>query len=185
MYLVVMVMEWMTVAFIWFGVNRHGVRTADLVGGGWPRITAFLRDLGIAVGFVLIFGGVVLSGLGHLLKATPPAAMRTMMPQNRSDLILWVMLSFTAGFCEEAIHRGYLQRQFAALTNSAAAGIVLQGIVFGLAHGYQGWKLMLLIGIYGMFFGWLAHWRRSLRPGMLAHFLQDTAGGFISRYLPH
>jgi len=184
-YILVMIVEWLIVAFIWYGVNRRGVRMAELVGGNWPGPIAFLRDFGIAVGFVLIFGGLVLSGLAHLLKAVPSPAMRAIMPQSRSDLILWVVLSLTAGFCEEVIQRGYLQRQFAAMTDSTLAGIVLQGIVFGLGHGYQGWKLMVPIGIYGILFGWLAYWRRSLRPGMIGHFLQDAAGGFIARYLPH
>jgi len=183
MYVLVMIMEWAVVAFIWYGLHRRSVRMTDLISGGWRRPVHFLRDLGIAVGFILIFGGGVLQGLGYLLKAAPPQAMRAMMPHSRADLILWVMLSLTAGFCEEVIHRGYLQRQFAALTNSGAAGIVLQGIVFGLGHGYQGRKLMLIIAIYGILFGCLAHWRRSLRPGMIAHCLQDTAGGILARYL--
>jgi hypothetical protein len=52
--------------------------------------------------------------------------------------------------------------------------------VFGFSRGYQGWKLMLLITVYGVCFGVFARWRRSLRPGMLAHALQDTAGGVLT-----
>jgi uncharacterized protein len=43
---------------------------------------------------------------------------------------------------------------------------------------------MLLIAVYGTTFGLLAIWRRSLRPGMLAHFLQDAIGGILGPYLP-
>jgi membrane protease YdiL (CAAX protease family) len=60
---------------------------------------------------------------------------------------------------------------------------VLQGSAFGTAHGYQGWKFMLLIAVYGATFGLLTVWRRSLRPGMLAHFLQDAIGGILGPYL--
>jgi len=182
-YLLVMLVEWATVAFIGWGLKRNGIRMADLIGDSWPRPVVFFRDLGIAITFIVIAGGGVLQGLGSLLKVAPPASLRALMPQSLSDVIVWVLLSLTAGFCEEVIHRGYLQRQFAALTNSTAAGIILQGIVFGLGHAYQGWKLMLLISIYGMLFGVLARWRRSLRPGMLAHGLQDTIGGLLSRYM--
>lgn len=94
------------------------------------------------------------------------------------------MLTLTAGFCEEVIFRGYLQRQFGALTRSVAGGIVLQGIAFGASHGYQGWKFMLLISVYGTTFGLLAWWRSSLRPGMIAHFVQDAVGGIVASYLP-
>ncbi len=61
-------------------------------------------------------------------------------------------------------------------------GIVVQGIAFGAAHGYQGWKFMLLIAVYGSMFGLLAHGRRSLRPGMITHFVQDGLGGLLARH---
>jgi hypothetical protein len=32
-------------------------------------------------------------------------------------------------------------------------------------------------------FGLLAYWRRGLRPGMIAHFLQDFGSGLAGRYL--
>jgi hypothetical protein len=103
--------------------------------------------------------------MGHLLKATPNDAIRTLLPQNRTEIVLSLMMAFTAGYCEEVIFRGYLQRQFAALTHVAAGGILLQGIAFGAAHGYQGWKYMLIIAVFGTMFGQLAHWRGTLRPG--------------------
>jgi len=42
---------------------------------------------------------------------------------------------------------------------------------------------MSTIVIYGACFGCLAHWRRSLRPGILGHALQDTAAGLLARFL--
>jgi uncharacterized protein len=178
-YSIVILMEWLMVAFIWWGLKRRGIRLSDLVGGSWARPLYFLRDLALGIAFLLVFGFALLQGLSYLLNPETPKAMATMMPQNWSEMILWVLMAVTAGFCEEVIFRGYLQRQFSALTRSLVGGIVLQGIVFGLSHGYQGWKLMLLITVYGICFGWFARWRRSLRPGMLAHALQDTAGGLL------
>jgi hypothetical protein len=37
--------------------------------------------------------------------------------------------------------------------------------------------MMIVIGIYGIFFGILAHLRKSLRPGMMAHAFQDSIAG--------
>lgn len=182
-YLFVMVVEWATVAFISWGLSRRGIRLSDLVGGSWARGTHVLRDLAVGIAFILVFGGL-LQGLAYLLKAVPPPDMRAMMPQTWLEMIVWVLLSVTGGFCEEVIFRGYLQRQFSALTHSLFGGVVLQAIAFGLGHGYQRWKLMSLISVYGACFGLLAHWRRSLRPGMIGHALQDTAGGLLARFLP-
>jgi len=39
--------------------------------------------------------------------------------------------------------------------------------------------MMLTICVYGCLFGLLARWRGSLRPGMMAHFLQDGVGGLL------
>jgi uncharacterized protein len=181
-YLVIILFEWVTVAFIWWGLSRRGIRLSDLVGGSWARPVYLLRDLGLGIAFVLVACGI-LQGLAHLFNVVPPKVMQVLMPQTLPEMILWVVMSVTAGFCEEVIFRGYLQRQFSVLTHSLVGGIVLQAIVFGLSHGYQGWKLMSIIAIYGACFGWLAHWRRSLRPGMLGHALQDTAGGLLARFL--
>jgi CAAX protease family protein len=180
-YAVIMAFEWALVGFIWLGLALRGVRMADIIGGNWMRPIAVLRDLAIAIGFLLVALGVF-NGLGHLLKAVPGAAIRALLPRSPTEVFLYLMVTLTAGFCEETIFRGYLQRQFAALTRAAGGGILLQGIVFGAAHAYQGWKFALMIVVFGWMFGLLAHWRRSLRPGMIAHFLQDGVGGLLTRH---
>ena len=180
-YLFVIVFEWATVAFIGWGLSRRGLRLSEIIRGRWVRGRDVLRDVGIGVAFILIAGGAV-QVLSHLFNVVPPQNMLQMLPQTWFELVAWVFLSLTGGFCEEVIFRGYLQRQFSALAHSVVIGIGLQALVFGLAHGYQGWKLMSLIALYGACFGVLARWRRSLRPGIIGHALQDTAGGFLARF---
>jgi len=181
-YVFVMLFEWIMVAFIWYGVSRRGLRISDLVGGSWARPLAILRDLGIAIGF-LIVSQLVLGGIGYLLKVVPNEAIRDLFPHGPVEVVLYLMLAATAGFCEELIFRGYLQRQFAALTRNAAGGIILQGIAFGVSHGYQGWRYMIVIAVFGVLFGLLVQWRRTLRPGMIAHFVQDGVEGLLGPHL--
>jgi membrane protease YdiL (CAAX protease family) len=169
-------------AFVWFGARRRGVTIAELVGGRWSSFMDVLRDIGIGIGF-LFAAGIVLQLVSHLLRATPTRALKAILPSGTAEMILWVAMSISAGFCEELIFRGYFQRQFAALTRSAVGGILLQGIFFGAAHGYQGWRLMTVIAVFGTMFGALAEWRQSTRPGMFAHALQDTLGGLLGRHL--
>ena len=180
-YLVIIVLEWGLVAFIGWSTRRRGIRLADLAGDRWTKASDPFRDLGIAIGF-LVISEVVLGTLGHLLKAVQTPALRNLFPHGAVQTVLYLFVALTAGFCEELIFRGYLQRQFAALTGAAMGGVVLQGIVFGAAHGYQGWKFMLIIAVFGIMFGLLAQWRKSLRPGMIAHFLQDGVLGLLAQH---
>jgi membrane protease YdiL (CAAX protease family) len=127
--------------------------------------------------------GGVLGALDHFLKAAPNQAIRNLIPNGSIEVLLFLMTSVTAGFCEELIYRGYLQRQFTALTRAVTGGIVLQTVAFALGHAYQGWKYVLLIAVLAAMLGLLAHWRKSLRPGMIAHALQDGVGGIMAGHV--
>ncbi len=72
-----------------------------------------------------------------------------------------------------------------ALTKSAPAGILLSAAAFGAAHMYQGFRRATLIGLLGAMLGILAYWRRSVRPGMIAHAWQDSLGGVVSGVVRH
>lgn len=171
-YVLVIVFQWISVAFIWYGLRLRGLTLSDLIGGSWPGPVAFCRDFAIAIGFLIVVI-IVLQGVGYFLNPVPNKAIRNLIPQTPAEITLFLILTATAGFCEEVIYRGYLQRQFATLTRSAIGGILLQGIAFGVGHGYQGWRFVLIIAVAGIMFGLLAHWRGSLRPGMIAHFLAN------------
>lgn len=181
-YIVVIIFEWAVVAFIWFGTTQCGVRIRDLIGGSWVRPVHILRDFLIAVAFLIIATGV-LGVLDHFLKTAPNQAIRNLIPQSPIEVVLFLVTSLTAGFCEELIYRGYLQRQFTAITHAVGGGIVLQSIAFALSHGYQGWRFVVLIAVLAAMLGLLANWRRSLRPGMIAHALQDGVSGIVASHV--
>jgi len=178
-YLTASTFEWLIVAFVWFGVRLRGNRPADLFGERWSRWSNVFRDLGLGTAF-LVACNIILGILAHVLKATPNRALRGLFPQGIAEILTFLLLSLTAGICEEIICRGYLQRQFTGLTKSATAGVMIQGVIFGAAHGYQGPKYMVMLSVYGCLFGALAYWRRSLLPGMVAHFLQDGVLGLLA-----
>ena len=54
-------------------------------------------------------------------------------PHTYLEAGLFVLLSVFAGLFEEIIFRGYLQRQFGALSQNAFLGIVASAAIFGLA----------------------------------------------------
>ena len=174
---------------IWFGIRRKGVKMRELIGGRWSKPEDFLIDLGIAIAFLFIAALLrvaVLIAL-HLVDLHHPEvfanqmkrAVGPIMPQNGTEILVFICLTIAAGFFEEIIFRGYFQRQFGALTGSIWIGALVSSVLFGAAHGYQGARLMLVIGIFGAMFGVLAILRKSLRPGMLAHAIQDAFSGIV------
>jgi len=108
-------------------------------------------------------------------------SVRALLPRTPVEIALWVLLSLTAGFCEETVFRGYLQKQFQAMTGSPAAGLLLQAVIFGVSHGYQGLRNVIAITVFGGVFGALALWRRSLKPGMILHAWTDLFSGIFAR----
>ena len=169
--------EWLMVLMIWLAIRQRGISIASLVSR-WQNLRSFFRDLGLAVGFMVVVIPTVAVVMHFLGAKAASGALANILPKTRFELAVWLGLSTTGGFCEELIFRGYLTRQFGAWTGSRASAIVLQGMAFGLGHGYYG-KLMLAIMLHGWLLGLLAYWRKSLLPGILAHGLQDTLGGVV------
>jgi membrane protease YdiL (CAAX protease family) len=177
-YFTVIVQEWFGVFLVWLALRRHGLALGSLVSGHWQPPRAFFRDLGLAIGFMIVVVPLV-GVLAYYLGASTNGAVADIPPKALFELPVFLGLTASASFAEELIFRGYLIRQFSAWTGSGAIAIILQGIAFGLAHGFYG-KAMLAIMLQGWLLGLLACWRKSLRPGMLAHFLQDSIGGIVA-----
>lgn len=186
-YVVSMAIEWLMVAFIAWGARFGGASLRTLAGAFAPTWSSVLRDLGIAIAYLLVAQvvlGNVTAVTGHFIHSDVNKVLQNLLPHTGLEVAVYLFLAMTAGICEEMIFRGYMQRQFTVWTGSAAAGIALQGIVFGIAHSYQGPGMVIVIAVYGCLFGTLAWWRKSLRPGMAAHFIQDAIGGLaLARFI--
>ena len=183
MYERTMLSEWLVFALMILGVWLHGSSVFTVLGERWRSALAVLRDIGIAAAF-WIGSTAVLSMIGaHSHSGAPNPAVQFLLPQGRFEMWLWIALSITAGICEEAIFRGYYQRQFIALTKSAPIGIAISAIAFGAAHSYQGIDGAIRIGLQGVLLGILANWRRSVRPGIIAHAWGDIFAGALARLM--
>ena len=187
-YFVTMTWEWILVGFVWLGIRKR-MRLRDLIGGRWDNWEDFFLDIVYAAAFwgcaLFVLGAS--AKLMHLDQGGKMESMRRSLgfltPGTKLELAVWFCVSTTAGICEEIIFRGYLQRQFAGITKSMLAGVLISALVFGASHGYEGLARMVLITIYGLMFGLLAWWRKSLRPGMIAHAWHDALSGAMLRLL--
>jgi membrane protease YdiL (CAAX protease family) len=180
LYVSLIVAEWGLVYFIWGGLRRRGTRLRDLIGGRWDSGKAVLLDVVIALGFWIVWEGV--GKLMHVMLGPDHAkTIDTLLPQGAVETLLWIAVSISAGFSEEVVYRGYLQRQIFALSGSAAAAVLAQALLFGLSHAYQGIKQVIVIAALGAVYGVLPLWRKHLRSNIVAHAWSDIFSGILSR----
>ena len=178
-YVSLLLSEWGLVLYVWrSGLRRAGVPITALIGRAPRSGKSIFADVLIAAA---IWGAVsaVAAGLRRIQGDAPAALVESMLPRGPLEAALWIALSLSAGFCEELVFRGYLQRQFHALTGSPWLALALQAVVFGVSHGYQGIAPCLRITLIAAFFGAVAQWRGSLRPVMMAHAWTDVAAGLL------
>jgi len=177
-YVTVLVEEWVGLLTIWLWLRHRGFTLRSLIGGRWDSLQSVLKDIGIALVF-LVVSMPLIGLLAHLMGASRNISQADITPTTFGQLSVWIALAATGGFCEEVVYRGYLMRQFRVWTKSTTLAVLIQGIFFGLAHGFYGYA-MVVVMVHGCLLGILAVWRRSLRPGIAAHILQDLIGGIVA-----
>lgn len=169
--------EWLVLALVLLGVRLSGSPLLTVLGERWRSARHFFQEVGI--GFLFLVAAILVTSITGSHRDTGDKITQFLLPQGRGEFALWVALSITAGICEEAIYRGYLQKQFFALTRNVPAGILLSALAFGAAHAYQGVGRAATISVLGAMGGTLAYGYGSVRPGMIAHALQDVLSGLV------
>jgi membrane protease YdiL (CAAX protease family) len=185
MYLRTMFFECLFLALVVFGVRLRGTPLESIFGPRWRSVSQVFRDLGLAVLLLLVSTLLVSVLSGHHRGTAADSSLQYLLPQTSLEWFLWIALSITAGICEEAVYRGYLQRQFIGVTHRVLAGILISGAAFGIAHAYQGLQRALVIGAAACLSGLFAHWRGTVRPGMFAHTLQDAIAPLLIKLIRH
>jgi len=176
-----LIFDWGILCYVWAGVRSRGGSLLKLSGRHWASVGDVLKDLAIAAPFWVIWKATAIAAFAVLARFFPAPTGphdETFPVRGLLEITVWIAVSLSAGFCEELIFRGYLQRQFSALTGRLWLGILLQGIVFGLIHP-RGWKAVVVISILGVLYGGLAAWRENLRPAILSHGWSDLWEGWL------
>jgi membrane protease YdiL (CAAX protease family) len=128
-YISVLAFEWLLVLYVRKGVHQRGVRLRDLVGGRWATPQDVLKDFALGAGLWAIWMGLMNP---HILGSGTNAA-QGLLPQGLLESLAWLPLALSAGFCEELAFRGYLQKQFQAITWKRVLGGPYPG------HNIRGW----------------------------------------------
>jgi membrane protease YdiL (CAAX protease family) len=185
--------EWLLAALALWGIHLRKFPLRQLLGEWRPGARAWFADLGVAIGY-WILALSVLALLGNILVKLSGSHIdpqkigdvtQKLAPVTGLEMVLFLVMSISAGICEELVFRGYLQQQFARIGRRVWVGVALSALVFGGAHGYEGVAGILLIAAYGAMFGVLALFRRGLRTGMIAHAWHDSISGVALVLLRH
>ena len=179
LYLSLIAMEWGLFFYVWKGgLRRSGTKLRELIGGRWRSPRDVAVDASLALGLWTVWM-IVDKGWDRWVGPSHAASIQTFLPRRAIEILLWVGVSVSAGICEELVFRGYFQRQFEVFTRRRWIALFLQAGLFGISHGYQGLEACAKIAIFGALYGLLALWRRSLRPGMIAHSGGDILSGIF------
>jgi hypothetical protein len=179
LYLSLIAMEWGLFIYVWKGgLNRTDTKLSEIIGGRWTSARHVLVDTALAFGIWGIWKLFEIA-CDHWLGPGHAFSIQTLLPRRAMEILLWIAVSISAGICEELVFRGYFQRQFEVFTNRKWMALVLQSLLFGISHGYQGIEACAKIAIFGALYGLLALWRKSLRPGIMAHAGSDILSGIF------
>lgn len=111
--------------------------------------------------------------------ASPMQAMRFMLPVSKVERRWWLLLSVSAGVCEELIYRGFLLEFLRGRLEGGpqlglTAALLLSSIGFGTAHLYQGAAGIVKTTVVGLLLGMLAILSGSLLLPVICHVLLDA-----------
>jgi hypothetical protein len=168
----------LTAASVW--TTRANYLVLSDLGEQFGNAFRTLVVCGIVVAIVLLLIGAQKT---QKKKASPEQLgialdkIRGLLPKNSTERAVWIVVSITAGVCEEVLYRGWLLSLFAATLDSVWLGLLISSIIFGFAHAYQGRPAILGTGVIGAVFAILFIFSGSLIPGQVLHAAMDLNNG--------
>ncbi|WP_444928842.1 CPBP family intramembrane glutamic endopeptidase [Microbulbifer sp. SSSA002] len=102
------------------------------------------------------------------------------LPESRKEFLLFSLLvSVSAGVCEELIFRWYLY-SFLDLQTHWVLAIFGSSLLFGLWHVYLGWRHVIKTVFLGALFCGIYLFFESIAVAIIAHILSDVYSGAIA-----
>lgn len=177
-YSLTIIFQWL-IAGIIFGaiyLEKTKIRSVGLV-----KIRLVDFAWGIALLFSLFIVSIIASLTLTALGIPPKGEIAFLLPQELPGKILWVLVSFTAGYCEELIFRGYIMTRVRLLLKSKSWVVptIVSAFAFGFPHYYQGLPGFIVITLLGVMFSLIYIRTKSLWPCIIAHFLLDFVALFV------
>jgi uncharacterized protein len=183
-YASIILSEWTFVIALLFLTHRHGLSISDLGENvGNVNLTVIATIVLLSVFMVMVYFNV--KQLRQMKTEKLQVELRPLkkfLPNNRTESIVFILIAFTAGICEELLYRGWLQNMLSHGIGSVWIGLVLGAVVFGIGHAYQGKMGMVQTGIIGLIFGVVFIFTKSLVAGQILHVIVDAVNGMVGSY---
>lgn len=109
---------------------------------------------------------------------------RELLPATRAERRWFVLVSLSAGICEEFIFRGFLLHVLAWATGSTALAVIISSGAFGVLHAYQQPTGALRAAMLGALLAVPLLVSQPIHASIAAHAVIDViAGLWLHRYL--
>ena len=183
-YTYVILSEWMFVfGLIWLNY-KHGYSIVEL-GENFGNLNSTIITTAVLLAIFAVMAYLNVQQIRQMNLDKLEAELgplKMFLPSNRSESIVFILIAFTAGICEELLYRGWLQNMFVYGTGSVWIGLLLGAVIFGFGHAYQGKLGIVQTGIYGLIFGAVFLFTKSLVAGQVLHVVIDSVNGLIGGY---
>lgn len=158
----------MTAAGAWLLTRTQGFSWGEL-RGGWRGL-----DWRLLAGFGVLTAAVSTG----IVEAFVPGQFLGLVRRNPAFFaVIVVLYPILSALPQEVLFRVLYFRRYGAMLPKGAAGLVLNGVVFSLAHlMFWSWVVSLMTFVGGIIFAWAYEWRGSFA---LASALHAVAGWIL------
>jgi len=186
MYLATILFQWLLTAFVAWRAFARGLSSREL---GISSAASFPL-LAVTIAGAALIAAAHWANVRRMARSDHPNAERLralglrLFPRSNSELSLFIVLSLTAGICEEFLFRGFVMAALFRAGLAAWLVVILSSAMFGVAHLYQGKGGSLGTGILGTLFALVRLVYRSLLPAVVWHAVLDIVAGIAgARFL--
>lgn len=160
-------------------VSPHHLDVASWLGA---HTAVFLGAIALTAAYVfLVVGQGLRTAVDPALRARIGKAMRSLqfaLPVSTPERRWWILVSISAGICEEILYRGFLTHYFsgtlvAGFHFGTVGAWLVCALAFGLAHAYQGAAGIVRTTVAGLVLGLIAILCGSLLACIVLHSLAD------------
>lgn len=135
-----------------------------------PLISIFSYPVGAFLNYIVM---IVLSRFTEIVPTSVP------IPENLKELFIsFLIISLSAGICEETMFRGFILSSYNKLGIKKA--IIMSSVMFGLFH----FNIQNLVGpiFLGIIFGLLVYKTNSIFSSIIAHITNNTVALLIGYF---